>query len=62
MSFYDAAGAEIARLRSVITKQVAMIAELRRQLDESGRQRATLSEYIETLARGGIEAAVGAGK
>lgn len=36
--------------------------KMERKLEESERQRKQLSEHIETLARGGIEAATGAGK
>lgn len=58
-----------AQLRCYVPELVALMLELKKEAialvgryRESERQRKQLSEYIETLAKGGIEAATGAGK
>lgn len=77
MSTLDtAAAAEIERLEQIVDSQSYNIAELakhtnwlrqelynsNRALDESERQRKALAEQLELLGKGGVEAAVGAGK
>lgn len=61
--------AEVSALDELTDRQSAHLCELAHELGvvkdrlaESERQRKQLSEYIETLAKGGIEAATGAGK
>lgn len=58
----EAAAREIEWLRLERDVAVRLADEWRDKYRESERQRAKLSEYIETLAKGGIEAATGAGK
>lgn len=65
----EAAAREIERLKSEnaaidrrLTLAISSIDYWRNAFENSERQRKQLSEYIETLAKGGIEAATGAGK
>lgn len=58
----EAAAKEIERLQGLLELSVNAHAETIVKLRESERQRKQLSEYIEALGKGGIEAATGAGK
>lgn len=65
----EAAAREIERLKADLAaiaaekdNWVATAQNWRQRFLDSERQRKQLSEYIETLAKGGIEAATGAGK
>lgn len=65
----EAAAREIERLRAEnaeidhrLTLAITDIGYWQNRFKESERQRKQLSEYIETLAKGGIEATTEAGK
>lgn len=58
----EAAAIEIERLKALLETAESATTYWFEKYRESERQRKKLSEHIETLAKGGIEAATGAGK